>query len=374
MGRNTSDRPLWIENPKHDDSLNMYQLGVATGLASEEAARTAAYDSACGALIKRIQAQVSACGGLQTVTAAMTLKGVEVISTHQENVDGKFSVWLQISYPQRERLSYENKIAEAARVNQLWFEAQALVAQQRWRDAELKLTALLTECSKKAPSAFSVFEVNLAAGKVYAGMGSPAAARRQFMQVQASAEDADLRAEAFRQLKRLPPAPLMWDVAERWGNRKVAIVCARRDGAVLRTFPALGGMLMADCRAASLPFADLTATITPEQAAASFGNRDFRDLAAAGRKLGAALVLVVLIEVDTLINDQPVGAPMSRDGVPDTVVRYAVVEVVTGVPLGVGGMDSFKEFVRGAKDDAVAKRVASILVRNYLAKSSLAKE
>lgn len=362
-----SSRPAWVARPKGNDSYFMYRVGRATGHATEDAAKNAAYQDALASISREILSEVKVSDGTSSLTSGFTLQYAEVMPEciYFERDRAIYSCWVQISYPLTEKGKLLEQIAARASIETRWREAQTLVAKGD-RAAEPLLNAILIDYGRAQPApSFTPAAVQLALGDLSRANRDIAEACSCYEVVAKTATDPGLRDKAVRYLTELErQLPRLARVARRWGGRKVALLCAIRDGGSCRPFPDLTRILTQDCREAKLDAADLAGDLTPDQIAAVFDRDDAAFVCrTAARQYQARALLAVLCDIDPAKRGRTADAFGQTVPVPDTQVRFAVLLPESGKALYSG---QFKELSGNGAESGWAARAATILIQKYL--------
>lgn len=102
--------PSWTQNPKINDSVNMYRIGSATGEPTAAAAREAAYKDALRQINQAIIREIGGAAAGRGVTT-LPLSEVEVLPGCSYTVQSRsgYDGWVQVSFPLAER----NKLVES---------------------------------------------------------------------------------------------------------------------------------------------------------------------------------------------------------------------------------------------------------------------
>jgi hypothetical protein len=98
--------PAWTQSPKPNDSVNMYRIGFARGLATPAEAREAAYQDALRQITKAVMVEVrGAAAGAGTDSLPLT--GAEIMPgcSYACPTSSGYDAWVQVSYPLTEKRS-----------------------------------------------------------------------------------------------------------------------------------------------------------------------------------------------------------------------------------------------------------------------------
>ena len=345
-------RPHWILYPKSDDSAFLYRIGQATDRPSPEAARSAAYQNALEALSREILSTLKVEGDTTALSSRMQIRGAEVMAqaVHVEQGPGGFSCWLQVSYPRAERNKALEDVAAGREMDGLWASAQAAFHRGEFSVAQEKIQTLLKHGGSREYISFDLDDARKMLGDAYRLQKNYLQARHWYEQVAQLSESDAHRGAAQQEIRRLPDPPMMWPMRDRWRNRTVGLVCARRSEDRLESFGALIRVFRKELQQAEMTSVDLG--LTAERMMELF---DVDDLSFLEEDAGpAGVVLAVLYDVQ-----QPAAG---GSGI-DTVVQYLVVDAARRAIVDRG---QFKEMTGTQSPDRMAARCAEILARRYL--------
>lgn len=370
-------RPLWIEQPKSDDSIYLYRVGTAAA-GSETAARQAALVQAGEIILDEILAQ---SGVPETerveLRGALALRDLTPVpdAVHYAPENGGTRCWLQVSLPLQERARLRQDIAAAmerrrlqeefdARINGQWQEGRAASLRGEYTQALALLREAETNFAAVHRPAFAMEELRLLLGDVQRELGRPLDARGYYETVAGLATAETGQAQAAARLAALPDPPRLWPALTRWQDRAAAQVCVLQPaGDPAAWFGELAAVLHRDFQACRRDLCDL-AQWPPESAAQLFITRQTAALAGAARAASAGMVLVIYARGDATGGGTPPETGGLRFPAPDMTVQFMVLDAIANRIVYAG---EFRE-MRGRRGNArLAERIASILINNYLA-------
>ncbi len=370
-------RPLWIEQPKSDDSIYLYRIGTAVA-GSEAAARQAALENAGQLILDEILTQQGVVEPWRSeLRGELAPRRVEALpdAVHFEPEVGGLRGWIQVSFPLAERARLQQEIAAArerrkmqeefdARINLRWQEGKAASLRGEYDTALALLVEVETNYAQLRAPAGELEELRMLMGDVQQALRNPLAARGFYETVAGMSTAAIWQAQARERLDALPPPPRCWPMQARWQGRAVAQVCVfQAPGQAAVWFGELAGVLHRDFQECRMTLHDL-ADWQPEAAAQLFDTRQTESLARAAQAVHAGIALVIHVRTDDARPDQPQAVMGIRMPTPDTTIQFMVVDAA-GNRIVYDG--KFRE-MRGQRSNArLAERIAAILINNYLA-------
>ncbi len=370
-------RPLWIDQPKSDDSIYLYRVGTAVA-GSETAARQAALIRAGEIILDEILAQSGVAEtGRAELRGRLALRDLTPVpdAVHYAPENGGIRCWLQVSLPLQERDRLRQAIAAAlerrrlqdefdARINGQWQEGRAASLRGEYTQALALLREAETNFAAVHSPAFAIEELRLLLGDVQRELGRPLDARGCYETVAGLATDETWQAQAAARLAALPDPPRLWPALTRWQGRAAAQVCVLQPaGEPAAWFDELAAVLHRDFQACRHDLRDLSRW-PPESAAQLFTSRQTETLAGAARDAAAGIVLVIYARGDKTNGSPPPEVGGLRFPAPDMTVQFMVLDAIANRIVYAG---EFRE-MRGRRGNArLAERIASILINNYLA-------
>ena len=354
----TPPRPLWIANPKSDDSAFIYRIGQASAQPSPETARAAAFQNALETLAREILTTLEIEGDQAALSARVKIQGAEILSqaVHVEQTPQGYSCWVQVAYPRSERNKVVEDIANGRELDSQWDAAQAAFARGDFHAAEEGLRGILEKPGSREYISFDLDAAKKMLADSYRAQKNYLEARHWYDNLAQLSESGAVRSQAQEEIAALPPPPIMWALKDRWKGRSVGLVCARRSGGAYEAFGALARVLRQESQQAEVKSADLTGKLDPAALAELFEVEDLSVLDPALQESGSGVVLAVLYDVDPAKSAEP--------GAIDTVVQYLVMDAARHQVVDRG---QFKEMTGTQSADRMAVRCADILVRRYLA-------
>ncbi|MEI7436480.1 MAG: tetratricopeptide repeat protein [bacterium] len=360
-----SNQPLWIAQPKTDDSLYLYRVGHAMNQPSSEAARDAAFQEAMKQMAAVFPSRIAEDGSSIPVDTGLVLKNVEIIPDCVSIYpDGSvYEAWVQVSYPISEKLKVLRQIEAGDKLNAGWAEARTLARQGKYCETQKILTNVFAQMDQALFVKVDMDEANILLGDTYREQKDALEARRAFEQVVATTTSDKWKQLAAEKLQQLPDPPRFWPMQDRWNHQSVGLLCAIRDGKECRRFGDLCGVLAKDCREAKIACRDFSENFDPATSAAAFDRRDFQAVCKEAQARDAQLILAVLYDID------PAKQGKSSDNfgmaVPtiDALVRYFIVRASDGKIMFDG---QIKDVTGGRPESSLAERTAMILITRYL--------
>lgn len=358
-------RPEWIAHPKSDDSLYMYRVGHASNRPSAETARKAAYQDALAQISKSIISSISVRGDDSRLTSSLNIRDAEIMPecVHLEKSILAYSCWVQISYPLFEKKKIVERVDLGEKVNSLWAEAQSEMHRGAYEKAKSSLIKLINDHEKAIGAAFDVDEAKLFLGDVYREQKDFLEARRWYDNIEKLSVSSEWKKKAFKRLMHLPRAPRFWPMNDRFGGRKIALLCCMREGGACRRAGELTSVLIKDIREARLECVDIAPDITARDMAGIFDGGKLGPAFAAASTQNAGIIIAVLLDTDPEKRGKKTRTLGIEMPVMDTQVGFFVVSGSTGNIIYDG---SFKEIAGNSSIARLAKHAATILIQNYL--------
>lgn len=359
-------RPEWIANPKSDDSLCLYRVGHASGTATEAEARTRAYEDALAKISLSIRSEVKVAGSAAQVTSALEIRGAEIMSgcEYFEPGGGRWDGWVQVSYPLAEKQKILDRLKLGETLNALWASAKTAFHQSRFEQAKQDLLKIVADYEKALYAAFPVQEAQILLGDVFLEQKDFLQARQWYESAAKSDVNREAKERAEAKIKSLPAPPRAWPLHDRFGGRKVGLVCCVREGGAWKNAGDLAGILAGECREARLESADITGLLSAGDRAAFFNTRKPEAVIAAAGREGAGVVLTVFMDIDPKKRGTTEKLYDVETPAIDTRVYFQVLAVGGKTPVAYDG--SFKEIAGTLSEASLARHAATILVQNYL--------
>lgn len=351
-------RPLWISQPKSDDSMYLYRIGQATGAATEEDARAAAFMNALERLAMEILSTLEIEGDTAVLRSHIEFQGAEILphAMHMEAGEGGYSCWVQVSFPRTEKDRVLAEVEAGRQLERTWEAAQAAFLRGDFGEAQAGLLSVLNATGGLAYARFDSDEAKKMLGDTYREQKDYLEARRWYDQLANLSEAPAYREAARTEIEKLPEPPMLWPMRDRWQGRKVGLVCGIRDGDGLRSFDAMTRILRRELHQARLDSTDLGKSMDEADLEDLLDIEILSGLDEAFDADEAGVVLAVLYDIN----------PAKASGI-DTVVRYLVID---GASRAVVDRNQFKEMTGTQSPDRMAARCAEILARRYLVPKS----
>lgn len=357
LGSGSSTRPEWISQPKSADSINMYAVGHGSGRATREQAQAAAYQDALAQISKAIFSSVTTDGRQTTLKSQLDIKGAEIMPgcVYPEKTAGGYDCWVQVKYPLAEREKIAERVLLGEQLNGLWREAKSHVVQGKHQEAIPILKALVVDFEKGLCLEFAMAELQAKLGKAYEE-------QKQYFEAALWYKAAG-DVEGLRRVEGVLPSH--WPLNDRFGGRKVALLCCLREGGACERSSDLANILSSRLLEVRLDSVDVAEKerLSASDMAVFFDSGRVEAPLAAGVAHGGGVLLAVLIDIDpakrgkkTRVFD--VDTPMI-----DTRVRFRVMAVPGGAIVYDG---EFKDIAGDSSKAHVADRAAGILLQNYL--------
>ena len=356
-------RPLWIEQPKSDDSLYLYRVGFSSQRATGDHAKNAAYENALAEISKSIISSVTVDGNSTRLRSSLVIRNAEILPgcEYYERGLGGHSCWLQVSYPLAEKAKLLKRIEQGDALAKVWGKARSEFNRGAYEQAKPLLLQVIGGHEVDMNLGFSVEQAKLLLGDACREQKDILEARRWYENVAKLSEQDRFKREASERLQDLPAAPRFWPMNDRFGGQKVAILACAREGQACTRSSSLSSVLRDDCRLAQLSSVDVGKRLTDAQRAAFFDDGESGAVVAAAK--GAGVLLAVLIDVDPAKRGtKQIVFGQETDAI-DTRVHYRVLGLPAGRSLLEG---SFKAVAGKTSPDGLAKRSATVLIRNYL--------
>ncbi|MBI3986284.1 MAG: hypothetical protein HY343_05165 [Lentisphaerae bacterium] len=415
-------RPDWIAHPKDSDSVYLYRLGSSEKCSSEAAAREAAFQDARAKVAEDVLSASGDPALAKRLRRALPLREVTVIpdACHVEKNRDGFACWVQASYPLAERQRLLDRIALSGRVEGLWAEAQAAAQADRfdeaeralqtvlenydamlaptfdrqrvqylaaelprarrrkelggfWADAqtaahagrhaeaEQGLRAVLERYDPAIAPPFDREQAQLLHGDMLLALKKDREAARCYLDVKRTSAKTGYQTEAARKYEAIPKSRF-WEMFDRWGGRRVALLCAIREGKGLRRFAPLTEVLMKECGLAGMETTDIAMELTPEEMAPVFERQAFSGVVL--KTGGAAGILwAILVDIDPARRGKTEDVLGVSASVLDTDVRFFIVAGESGKLVYNG---SFKETAGASSESKLAERAAAVMIVKYL--------
>ncbi|MEI6809193.1 MAG: hypothetical protein WCN95_10775, partial [bacterium] len=332
-----------------------------------EAAREAAYRDALATISKEILSQVRIEGGRASLTSGFAFRGAEIMTgcIHLETTKTGVSCWVQISYPLGEKDKLVQRIKLGEKLDGLWSEAKSSYHRGEYGQAIANLKTVVADYENALCASFDIEAAKVLLGDACVAQKAYPEAMSQYDNVIGLSSSApkwvtiakEKRAGILNEWK----PPRFWPMRDRWQGKKVAILCAIREGADLQKFPDLYRTLTKDCTDARMECADLWQTVTPDIVAALFDKND--TTAVVGASVGS-VTLAILAEVDPAKQGKSEQIMGFSASVPDTTVHFLVM--VSGQSAVLHYTGQFKEVKGHGSETKLAERIANILIRKYL--------
>ncbi len=361
----SAQAPAWWDDPHRHDTAYLYFKAEGVSAEGEQAARDDAFQSVQKQLAEYILTTVRAGAGDETLdrSGALDLKKVESFREASGRNGDRWVVWMLGRFPQEEYGKISGRIELGEKLNALFSGARAAATRGDFAAAEKDLRFLVGEYEKALYPGFSSEEAKLLLGDVCRGQKSFLEARHWYENIIAVSSSEGWKEKAAAQVESLPPAPRFWPMKDRWSGRKVALVCAIREGSKCRWFGELANVLTRDCVEADLDYVDVARDLSGRRLAASFDPPVFKDVCPAAQQQEAGVILGVLFDIDpakrgTTQNTMGVNVPAL-----DTDVKFFVM---TTPDCGVLYTGRFKEVAGSHAESRLAERAAGILIRKYL--------
>lgn len=356
-------RPLWVTEPKSDDSLHMYRVGVATRQPTAEQAREAAQQHALAEIARAILSSVSVAGAEVRLSASLDIQAAEQVpgGVHVEETPEGFNCWMQMSFPLAEKSRLLAGYERGRPLGQHLERARDAIHRGAFEEARTNLLWIVTEKTDQMLVTFSLDEVKMMLGDVCLQQKDYLDARRWFENIQRMGKDEAVREKARLAAVSLPRPPRFWPMNDRFGGQAVALVCGMREGGPVERSADLVSLLSKECREARLGCLDVSGQLGEAGMARFFDVRDFAsaaDLAQAGQ---AGVILGILMDIDPQKRAKLRQSP-EEAGI-DTQVKFMVVRAGDRTCVFDG---SVREAAGTSANSSVAAHALSVLIQNYL--------
>lgn len=360
-----SDRPRWVGEPKSDDSIYLYRVGHAACQPSADAAREAAFQDAVGQILRLFALPEDEDGDAAASARRFVAGKADLVPgcVWIETDGGRSEGWVQVSWPLAEKQRLTARLALGEELARRWAQAQEALRKGRAEEAKTMLDDILARKDQALFLPFDQDAVKLLLGDIHRERREMVEARACYESVINTSASPAARKTAVEKVRLLPDPPRFWPMRDRWGGRKIALLCAIRDGRECRRFLDLTNLLTRDCGEARLPSVDIAGALDAAGMAAFFDRMDFAAAREAAGKAAAGLIFGVLYDTDPAKR----GAKQVNLGVevpvPDSVVRFFLVRAGDGKLLYNG---QFREIAGANPEPRLADHAAAILIAKYL--------